>query len=971
MGVAFGLPPPEPSVKLADLAGPFPDGGIMADYKPTLNITQTAFPMKANLPQTEPARVDFWEKLQLPQRLSERRRGAPKWILHDGPPFANGDIHMGTALNKILKDIIVKFRSLKGFDAPYVPGWDCHGMPIEHKVVEQLGEAAKTIGKIELRKKCRNYALKFMERQKKEFLRLGVQGDFDHPYLTLSARYENSIVDSFHKLLGDGYITRGERPILWCPVCKSALAEAEVEYADHESLSVTVAFPVKTWPAGVFQGVSREKMSVLIWTTTPWTLPANLGISVHPDFTYVAVRVGDQTFVLAKDLLNATSASAGWTDPEVLGECRGSELDRAVCRHPFLDQDSLVMVGAHVTADAGTGCVHTAPGHGREDYEIGLRYNLPVYSPVDEAGKYDAGFPEFQGVSVWDANAMIVEKLKGLGRLVAVEKIKHSYPHCWRSKNPVIFRATSQWFIQLDHRDLRKKALAEIDGKVEWIPGWGKDRIRNMVAGRVDWCISRQRSWGVPITALYCGPCGKVVVDEAVSRNVRALVQAEGIDGWFNHTAEDVLPAGTKCSCGSTSFKKEEDILDVWFESGVSHKAVLEDPAHPELVWPANLYLEGSDQHRGWFQHALWTGVALEGRAPFKQVLTHGWVLDAQGKAMHKSAGNAIDPMDLMKDYGADILRLWVASEDYTQDVGIGPELLNRMSEAYRRVRNTFRFLLGNLADFDPKKHSVPDAALLPLDRWAGLELRAFLGQLDEAYGRYEFTKVFHELDNFCASTLSSRYFDILKDRLYTHGSDSTTRRSAQTVLFGILKSLTTAVAPILSFTAEEIWQSLPAAQRDGDSVFLSDWPVVPPLTEADKKDRADWEQVFVVREEVTRALEPLRRDKSIGSSLEAEVTLFLEAPTLRSLLDRHLADLRYYFLVSRVTLRDQAAPAGTPKAEKVPGLSLLADKFAAGTKCARCWNYYEPTEMDPANSELCVRCAPVVKAFGPPGVAP
>ncbi len=763
-------------------------------------------------------------------------------------------------------------------------------------------------------------------------------------------------------MLRDGYVTRGERPILWCPVCKSALAEAEVEYADHESVSVTVAFPVRTWPAGVFPGVPREKMFVLIWTTTPWTLPANLGVSVHPDFTYVAVRVGENFYVLAKDLLNATVALAGWKGFEVMGECRGAELDRAVCRHPFLDKDSLLMVGAHVTADAGTGCVHTAPGHGREDYEIGLKYGLPVYSPVDEEGKYDAKYPEFQGVSVWDANEKIVEKLKGLGLLLAVERIKHSYPHCWRSKNPVIFRATSQWFIQLDHRDLRKKALAEIDGGVEWIPSWGRDRIRNMMEGRADWCISRQRSWGVPITALYCGDCGKVVVDDAVSDNVRALVKAEGIDGWFQHQAAELLSPGFRCSCGSTHIKKEEDILDVWFESGVSHRAVLEDPKHPELSWPADLYLEGSDQHRGWFQHALWTGMALKGKAPYRQVLTHGWVLDAEGKAMHKSAGNVIDPMDLMKNYGADILRLWVASEDYTQDVSIGKTVLDRTAEAYRRVRNTFRFILGNLSDFDPIRDASPEGALLPLDRWALLELRTFVSQADSAYDRYEFTKVFHGLDTFCAGTLSARYFDILKDRLYTHGAASASRRSAQTVLYAILKAMVTVSAPILSFTAEEIWRSLPPSQQHTESVFLTDWPQSLPLSEAEQKQLEGWGEFFTIREEVSRALEPLRKEGKIGSSLEAKVGIHCGEKRLRELLSGHLDQLRYYLLVSKVELHDEAPAGPVYCSDKVKGLRVDVSKYDAGVKCVRCWNYYEPSEMDKDIPEICHRCAPVVK---------
>ncbi len=690
----------------------------MADYKSTLNITQTSFPMKANLPQTEPERLKLWEQLGFYHRTFEKS-GAPKYVLHDGPPFANGDIHMGHALNKVLKDIIVKYQALRGHDTPYVPGWDCHGMPIEHKVIEKLGSKAKTMSKVEIRNECRKYAEKFLDRQRDEFKRLGIFGDFNHPYMTMDPTYELSLVKALTQLLSEGYVSRRLRPIHWCPVCKTALAEAEVEYADHESLSVTVAFPVKQLPEVVFPNTPRKNLSFLIWTTTPWTLPANLGISVHPDFEYVTVQVGDEYYILAKVLLPQVAGVCGWnsTDFKIIDEIKGDKLDRAIGRHPFLDQDSLVMVGTHVTADAGTGLVHTAPGHGREDYEIGLKYGLPVYSPVNEAGRYDARVKEYEGMSVWEANPKIVEKLKGFGRLLSLQTIKHSYPHCWRSKNPIIFRATAQWFIELDHKDLRKRCLAEIE-KVQWIPAWGKDRIRNMVEGRSDWCISRQRAWGVPITVVYCKLCGKPVEDKKVLESILALVQKEGIDGWFNHQSHDFLPQGFKCACGSAEFVKEEDILDVWFESGSSHFAVMDQ--RPELQNAKYvLYLEGSDQHRGWFQHALWTGVALKDHAPFTGVLTHGWVLDAEGKAMHKSAGNVIDPLDMVKKYGADVLRLWVSSEDYTEDVGISEEMLNRMSEAYRRIRNTFRFILGNLSDFDPAVNRVGEKDFTSLDFWA------------------------------------------------------------------------------------------------------------------------------------------------------------------------------------------------------------------------------------------------------------
>jgi isoleucyl-tRNA synthetase len=938
----------------------------MADYKSTLNITQTSFPMKANLPQTEPERLKLWESLGFHQKAFQKP-GATKYILHDGPPFANGDIHMGTALNKILKDIIVKYHALKGFDTPYVPGWDCHGMPIEHKVMEHLGPKAKTIAKVHIRQECRKYAEKFLNRQRDEFKRLGVLGYFQDPYMTMDPVYEMEIVKAFNTMLAKGYVERRLRPIHWCPVCKTALAEAEVEYADHDSLSVTVAFPVKKLPEGVFPKTPRADLSFLIWTTTPWTLPANLGIAVHPDFEYVTVKVDSSFYILAKVLLPQVAQACGWKDPQILEEVRGQALDMALARHPFLDQDSLVMVGPHVTADTGTGLVHTAPGHGREDYEIGLKYNLPIYSPVNEEGKYDSRFPEFEGVSVWDANAKIVEKLKGLGRLLSVQTLTHSYPHCWRSKNPIIFRATAQWFIALDHQDLRKKALAEIEmiGKNNgWIPAWGRDRIHNMVEGRADWCISRQRSWGVPITAIYCKPCGKTIIDDRVIQAVLSLIGSEGLDGWFKHVAEDVLPKGYQCSCGSKEFIKEEDILDVWFESGVSHMAVLE--TRQELSWPADLYLEGGDQHRGWFQHALWTGVALKGKAPFKAVLTHGWVLDGEGKAMHKSAGNVIDPMEMVKKYGADVLRLWVASEDYTEDVGISEEMLTRMSEAYRRIRNTFRFILGNLSDFDPATNRVPESSYLPLDRWARMEAQKTLAGITAAYDQFQFTKVFHQLDSFFSVGLSAGYFDILKDRLYTFQADSPDRRAAQTVLYDILKSCVVAVAPILSFTAEEIWQALPGSFKSPEekSVFMAAWPTVDAKLDVVLMEEWDW--IFSAKKAVSKSLESLRQAKTIGSSLEAEVELYVGDEKLRAVLGKHLENLRYYFLVSNVELKEGAAPSEALVAEEARLKLKIMVRRSNGQKCARCWNYYMPDQMDKELTDLCHRCGPIVKKSSP-----
>jgi isoleucyl-tRNA synthetase len=938
----------------------------MAEYKNTLNITQTSFPMKANLPQTEPERLKIWNGLGFDQKAWEKQ-GAPSYVLHDGPPFANGDIHMGTALNKILKDIIVKYQHLRGMDAPYIPGWDCHGMPIEHKVVEQLGSKAKTMSKVEIRQECRKYAEKFLGRQKEEFKRLGILGDFDKPYSTMDSAYELSLVKALTQLISEGYVSRRLRPIHWCPVCKSALAEAEVEYADHESLSVTVAFPAKSLPAGVFSGVSVNNLYFVIWTTTPWTLPANLGISVHPNFQYVVLQVKDKAYILAKVLLPQVAEICGWNldETKVLGEVKGQALDRAVAKHPFLDQDSLVMVGTHVTADTGTGLVHTAPGHGREDYEIGLQYKLPVYSPVDEAGKYDARFKEMEGVSVWDANPQIVEILKKLGLLLSVQSLKHSYPHCWRSKNPIIFRATAQWFIELDNKDLRKKCLAEIE-RVQWIPAWGKDRIRNMVEGRSDWCISRQRAWGVPITALYCKTCGEVVSDSKVLESTVALVKEKGIDGWFQHQVADVLTPGFKCRCGSSVFIKEEDILDVWFESGNSHFAVIDQRSELNKGKDNRfvLYLEGGDQHRGWFQHALWTGVALKGKAPFDGVLTHGWILDTQGRAMHKSAGNVIDPMDMVKKYGADVLRLWVSSENYTEDVSISEVMLQRMSEAYRRIRNTFRFILGNLSDFDPKTNRVPESDFTSLDRWAWMEAQKTLAAVSEAYDQYQFTKVFHLVDRFFSGDLSAGYFDILKDRLYTFETQSRERRAAQSVIYDILKNYVVAMAPIISFTAEEIWQSLPESfkEKNEKSVFGTLW--APRHTKIDVAFEQEWDWLLSTKRSVAKSLEDLRQAKTIGSSLEAEVELYTTNDKLRTVLAQHGPNLRYYFLVSDVHLMDGAAPAEAKPSEEAELKLHIAARKSSGQKCARCWNYYHPDQMDKETPEICHRCGPRVRQW-------
>jgi isoleucyl-tRNA synthetase len=930
------------------------------DYKSTLNITHTDFPMKANLFQSELDRLKFWDEIGLYQKIREKNKGKVKYILHDGPPFANGDIHMGTALNKTLKDIIVKFMSLKGWDAPFVPGWDCHGMPIEHKIVEQLGDHIHQLSKVEIRQRCREYALNYVNRHIQQFKRLGVFGNFDNPYLTLSLDYESKIVEAFHDMLNQGFITRGVKPILWCTVCHSALAEAEVEYASHESTAITVAFQVKKVPPNSLKKTPLEFLKILIWTTTPWTLPANLGICLNPKFVYVTVKVNSNIYIVAKSLLNSVAQTCQWSDYQILEEITGSEMEYAVCRHPFLEKDVLVMVGDHVTADTGTGCVHTAPGHGREDFEAGLKYHLPIYSPVTENGVYDSTVEKYHGLSIWEANEKIIEQLRLTGNLLFKDKLVHSYPHCWRCKNPVIFRSTTQWFIQIEKHELRNRCLEAIR-QVQWHPTWGQERISNMVQGRSDWCISRQRTWGVPITIIYCQTCEQPVIDKQLTENILTLIKNRGVDAWFDIESKDLLPLNYVHTCGGTQFKKENDILDVWFESGISHLAVLK--MRSELQWPADLYLEGGDQYRGWFQSSLWIAVALMGQAPYHSVLTHGWVLDAHGRAMHKSAGNVINPMEIVEKFGADILRLWVSAQDYTEDVSFGYEMLERISEAYRRIRNTFRFMMGNLYDFEPVHHEIKDENQLEaLDQWALLEMGQLLLRITEYYEAWNFTKIFHEIEFFCAVQLSARYFDILKDRLYTFEKDSLSRRSAQTALYRILKTLVIIIAPILSFTAEEIWGKLPESFKMAPSVFLTNWPSTDSmelLSHVVVKD--EWENLFLLKEEISKSIEHLRKDKIIGSSLQAEVFIFCKEDQWNQLLEKHFQNLSSYFLVSQVTLSREVPPADDVKSTLIPKISLRVRK-TEHQKCARCWNYFSSVGTNLDFSDLCDRCIPIVQ---------
>ncbi|HEV2174774.1 MAG TPA: isoleucine--tRNA ligase, partial [Nitrospira sp.] len=789
------------------------------DYKSTLNLPKTDFPMKANLPLREPELLAFWEKERLYERIQEAGKGRPRYMLHDGPPYANGRIHIGHALNKILKDIIVKSKTMAGFQAPYVPGWDCHGLPIEHQVLKDLGEKKKTLDAMAIRKLCREYAEKFYKIQREEFQRLGVLGDWQNPYLTMNHAYEATIVREFGTFVERGGVYKGLKPVLWCTQDQTALAEAEVEYEDHTSPSIYVKFPVAGGSAAVaarFPGLKLppevSAVSIVIWTTTPWTLPANQAVCLHADIDYAFLQVGSEVLIVAQKLLDNVAKACKLERYEVLAVKKGREgFEGLETQRPLTTGLSPVLLGDFVTLEQGTGCVHIAPGHGMEDYILVLEHNakaspgerLEILAPVDDTGRFTAIVKDFAGQHVFKANPGIVEQLQVKGRLLGHGLLAHSYPHCWRCKSPVIFRATEQWFVSMETNALRRRSLAEID-RVRWIPPWGKDRINGMIANRPDWCLSRQRVWGVPIPGFTCKACKRVLADPIVIEHVAKLVEEQGADIWFQKTAAELMPSTTTCACGSKEFVKERDILDVWFESGVSYAAVLK----PRTWWPADLYLEGSDQHRGWFHSALLAGVVTDHRAPYEAVLTHGFVLDGQGKKMSKSAGNVVAPQDVIKQSGAEILRLWVSAQDYRDDVRISTEILNHLIEAYRKIRNTCRFLLSNLYDFDPARDHVAYEKLPELDRWALMRLEELKGKVRRAYEEFEFHAIYHALNNFCSVDLSAVYLDILKDRLYTFRADSPLRRGSQTVLYEIILAITKLMAPVLSFTAEEIWRT-------------------------------------------------------------------------------------------------------------------------------------------------------------------
>ena len=935
------------------------------EYRDTLNLPKTRFKMKANLAQKEPQYLQQWDKKGLYAKLEQvaAEENRPLFILHDGPPYANGNIHLGTAFNKILKDIILRSRRLAGFKAPYIPGWDCHGLPIEHNVDKELGDKKDTIPTLAKRGACRKYAAKWIKTQKAQFRRLGVLGEWDDPYLTMSYDYEASIAREFNRFLMSGSVVRSKKPVYWCSTCRTALAEAEVEYYDHTSPSIYVKFPVADDLSDIVPELSGKKVNVLIWTTTPWTLPANMGVAFHPKVEYAAVAVEDEVWILADELVESCFEAFGIEKEKYskLALFSAKGLEGKKCRHPFMDRDSLMVLADYVTTDSGTGCVHTAPGHGADDYITGLRYGLEVLSPVDDDGQYTEEAGKYEGRQIPDVNREINDDMKADSTLVLETAINHSYPHCWRCKEPVIYRATKQWFISMDENNLRDKALAAI-GEVTWTPAWGEQRIYGMVEGRPDWCVSRQRSWGVPLTVLTCADCGAILKDEAVCSRIEELFAAEGADAWFKYEAADFVPDGTQCSCGSGEFVKEDDILDVWFDSGTSHAAVLEPRA--QLRSPADLYLEGSDQHRGWFQSSLLTSVGNRGRAPFKGVLTHGYVVDGKGKKMSKSIGNVIAPQEMIDKFGADIVRLWVSSEDYRDDVKVSEEIMRHVSDGYRKMRNTIRFLLSNLNDFDPVTDTVTDAAhFSELDRWALARYAELVRRVDRAYTEYEFHAVYHGLLNFCTSVVSSLYMDVLKDKLYCAATNDPGRRAAQTVIYRILDGLLRLMSPIISVTAAEAWEHLNGLDQKSpieESVFFADFPKVDDIGEDNELDQR-WEKLLAVRSEITKILEAARRDKVIGLSLDAEVVLELEGEIADFLADK-LELLRQVCIVSTLRVLESADPAvNFVASEEVSGLKVAVQP-APGEKCERCWTLSTTVGDTEAHPTLCNSCVGVVE---------
>jgi len=925
------------------------------DYGKTLNLPTTEFPMRAGLPEREPGFLNFWEENKIYEKKQALHAGNEKFILHDGPPYANGRIHMGTALNKILKDIVIKYKYAQGFDTPYVPGWDTHGMPIEHAAIKNLGLDRHALDILVLRNECRNYALGWVDEQRKDFKRLGVLGDWENPYITLKPAYEERQIRVFGKMATKGYIYKGKKAVYWCPHCETALAEAEIEYAEAKSPAIFVKFPLKDDKGLLPEAAKGKNVFVVIWTTTPWTLPANVAIALNPDFEYAWVESEGEVYLMAKELLAAVGSACKRDFTNILGTVMGKELEYAVARHPFMDRDSLIVLADYVTLEAGTGCVHTAPGHGQEDFETGMRYKLPIISPVDPSGTLteEAG-PLFAGMNVFDANIPVLKHLASINALLGKENIRHQYAHCWRCKEPIIYRATEQWFASVD--GFREAALNAIANEVKWIPSWGESRIHNMVADRHDWCISRQRVWGVPIPIFYCEKCGKHLINDETIEAVATLFGKEGSDAWWSHTAEEILPKGTKCpECGDTHFRKETDIMDVWFDSGSSHEAVLKE--RPELSWPADMYLEGSDQHRGWFQSSLLTSIACTGKAPYKSVLTHGYVVDGEGKKMSKSVGNTVAPDDVIKQYGADVVRLWAASSDYKADVRISKEILKQLSEVYRKIRNTIRYILGNTSDFDYETEKVPFVEMEELDRWALMHTQLLKKEVTAAYESYDFYVLYHAIHNFCTVEMSAFYLDIIKDRLYASKADAKKRRSAQTAMYEIMQDLVTMLTPILSFTMEEVYQFMTKPADAPESVQMLSWPVVHEEY-IDEALETKWEEFIEIRGEITKILENARRAKTIGHSLDAKVELHATDDALR-ILQTVGDDLANVLIVSQASV-----VTGLEGGTEATGREdlMVTVKAAEGQKCERCWIYSDSVGEDAEHPTLCHRCVEVLK---------
>lgn len=920
------------------------------NYNDTIHKMQTPFEMRAGLPKKEPKMLEDWEQNHVYEQMIKNNEGKPQYILHDGPPYANGNIHMGTALNKIIKDIIIRYKNMSGFQAPYVPGYDTHGLPIELKALSSLGDKKAGVSKLELRQICKEFATEHIGVMNEQFKRLGVQGDFENPYLTLRPEFEARQVEIFGEMAKKGYIYKGMKAVYWCPEDRTALAEAEIEYAEDECDSIYVRFKLTDDPNGVLakHNIPLDKAWIVIWTTTTWTLPANVATCLNPNLEYAFVKIGDAYHIMARELVESTMKGCHIDEYEVLPETvLGSELELMQYQHPFLDRKGLVILGDHVTLEGGTGCVHTAPGHGVEDFEVCVNHypQVPVVVPVDDAGRLTAEAGEkFAGLKVWDANKVILEHIKESGHLMGVQHITHQYPHCWRCHHPIIFRATEQWFCSIDA--FKEDVYKAIDS-VHWQPAWGHDRMAGMVRDRSDWCISRQRVWGVPIPVFYCKKCGKYHITDASIKAVSDLFRKEGSDAWYKYDANDILPKTEVCECGASDWEKDPDIMDVWFDSGSTWSAVCRE--RPELRWPVDMYMEGADQFRGWFQSSLLTSVATQGVAPYREVLCHGWVVDAQGKQMHKSAGNGMEPSEIIRDYGADIIRLWVASSDYTVDVRAGKEIFRQLSEAYRKMRNTARFMLGNISDFDPAKDMVDDDQLFEIDRWALEACNKLTATMRDAYEHYDFSRAYHALYNFCVIDMSNFYMDVIKDRLYC--ADDHARRCAQTALYRILVAFTKLLAPILCFTSQEIWSYIPKLDGMKDYVVFEQMPEA--KAAADEAFEAKWDRIMAIRDDVKKVLEQARADKVIGSALEAGLTLYCSKEVYDFLNAIPMDELADLFIVSHVDLVEgEGGVKGL-----VEGLGVSA-AHAAGNKCLRCWKY----ETTVGEDGLCPRCAKVLK---------